>query len=122
MHAFLLVAATVLLLASDCLAQLSSLRVSLPGSLHQCEVTNLFFFNSGGTHPLSILFIPSANVPPSIRTGTVTLTALLKYEPVFGLAGINIPDATSYDFTLGIAQGQVVEVSPIYVVPGELDH
>jgi hypothetical protein len=87
-------------------------RQTVPGSLHQCEATNLFFFDSGSNRPLDVLFLPSANVPDSLRTGDITLDEALQYSPLLALEGITTADAVEYDFTLQIAEGEVVEVRP----------
>jgi len=105
---FALLAATA---AAPALAQLDSLRGTIPGSLHQCEATNLFFFDSSNTRPLSVLFLPSSEVPDSIRSGTVTLDQAQQYSPLLALSDIETPDAQQYNFELQIEQGAVFEVS-----------
>ncbi|GAA5910847.1 hypothetical protein JCM8208_001011 [Rhodotorula glutinis] len=98
--------------AAPALAQLDSLRGTIPGSLHQCEATNLFFFDSSNTRPLSVLFLPSSEVPDSIRSGTVTLDQAQQYSPLLALSDIETPDAQQYNFQLQIEQGAVFEASP----------
>ncbi|GAA5925747.1 hypothetical protein JCM3775_001489 [Rhodotorula graminis] len=98
--------------AAPALAQLDSLRGTIPGSLHQCEATNLFFFDSSNTRPLSVLFLPSSEVPDSIRSGTVTLDQAQQYSPLLALSDIETPDAQQYNFELQIEQGAVFEASP----------
>lgn len=105
-----LAAAAVVGAAAPAVAQLSSLRGTIPGSLHQCEATNLFFFDSSNTRPLSVLFLPSSEVPDSIRSGEVTLEQAQQYSPLLALSGIETPDAQQYDFTLQVEQGAVFEV------------
>ncbi|GAA5852419.1 hypothetical protein JCM9279_001195 [Rhodotorula babjevae] len=96
--------------AAPALAQLDSLRGTIPGSLHQCEATNLFFFDSSNTRPLSVLFLPSSEVPDSIRSGAVTLDQAQQYSPLLALSDIETPDAQQYNFELQIEQGAVFEV------------
>ncbi|GAA5858554.1 hypothetical protein JCM1840_001255 [Sporobolomyces johnsonii] len=103
---FTLLAAAV----TPALAQLSSFRATIPGALHQCEATNLFFFDSSNDRPLSVLFLPSSKVPDSLRTGTTTLDEAQQYSPLLALSDITTPDASAYDFTLQIAQGEVFEI------------
>ncbi|GAA5905581.1 hypothetical protein JCM5296_003109 [Sporobolomyces johnsonii] len=103
---FALLAAAV----TPALAQLSSFRATIPGALHQCEATNLFFFFSSNDRPLSVLFLPSSKVPDSLRTGTTTLDEAQQYSPLLALSDITTPDASAYDFTLQIAQGEVFEI------------
>ena len=101
-------------------AQLSSLRATLPGSLyvsvflikrcwlntepwcrHQCEKTNFFFFDSSNTRPLSIVLLPEENVNDSLRTGTLQFSDVAQYNPLQVIQNIQTPDAAEYDFTLG---------------------
>ncbi|BGP38528.1 hypothetical protein JCM10450v2_002476 [Rhodotorula kratochvilovae] len=96
--------------AAPALAQLSSLRATIPGSLHQCEETNLFFFESGNSRPLSVLFLPSSQVPDSLRTGTTTLDEAQQYSPLLALSGIETPDAQQYNFELQVEEGTVFEL------------
>ncbi|GAA6051482.1 hypothetical protein JCM3770_004554 [Rhodotorula araucariae] len=96
--------------AVPALAQLSSLRATIPGSLHQCEVTNLFFFESGNARPLSVLFLPSSEVPDSLRTGETTLEQAQQYSPLLALSGIDTPDAQQYNFELQVEEGAVFEL------------
>lgn len=107
----LLLSLTLLaLFASPALAQLGRLRGTIPGSLHQCEATSMFFFDSGASRPLSVLFLPSANVPASLRTGTTTLREALQYSPLLALSGIQTADANEFPFELQVATGDVFEV------------
>ncbi|BGP01216.1 hypothetical protein NBRC10513v2_002167 [Rhodotorula toruloides] len=96
--------------ATPALAQLQSMRATIPGSLHQCEQTNLFFFDTSNARPLSVLFLPSSQVPDSLRSGTTTLSEAEKYNPLLALEGIETPDAQQYDFELQIKEGEVVEL------------
>ncbi|GAA5913044.1 uncharacterized protein JCM6883_000497 [Sporobolomyces salmoneus] len=98
------------LLASTVSAQLSGLRGTIPGSLHQCEQTNLFFFDSNNDRPLSVLFLPSSEIPDSIRSGTITVDQAQQYSPLLALSDITTPDAQQYNFELQIAEGTEFEV------------
>ncbi|GAA5957124.1 hypothetical protein JCM3765_005414 [Sporobolomyces pararoseus] len=100
----------VAFLASTVSAQLAGLRGTIPGSLHQCEQTNLFFFDSDNDRPLSVLFLPSSEIPDSIRSGTVTVDQAQQYSPLLALDGITTPDAAQYNFELQIAEGTAFEV------------
>ncbi|GAA5929619.1 uncharacterized protein JCM15063_004204 [Sporobolomyces koalae] len=98
------------LLASIASAQLTGLRGTIPGSLHQCEQTNFFFFDSDNDRPLSVLFLPSSKVPDSLRSGTVTVDQAQQYSPLLALSDITTPDAQQYNFELQIAEGEAFEV------------
>ncbi|BGO90056.1 hypothetical protein NBRC10512_003590 [Rhodotorula toruloides] len=110
MLARLAMTALAALSATPALAKLQSMRATIPGSLHQCEQTNLFFFDTSNTRPLSVLFLPSSQVPDSLRSGTTTVSEAEKYSPVLALEGIETPDAQQYDFELQIKEGEVVEL------------
>jgi len=92
------------------MAQLSGLRGTIPGSLHQCENTSMFFFDSSNDRPITVLFLPSSEVPDSIRSGTTTLEEAAQYSPLQVIEGITTPDAQAYDFELQIAEGEAFEV------------
>lgn len=77
----------------------------------QCEATNLFFFDSSNARPLSVLFLPSDEVPDALRTGTTTLDEAQQYSPLLALSDIETPDAAQYDFTLQVEAGAVFDVS-----------
>jgi len=77
----------------------------------QCEDTNLFFFDSNNDRPLSVLFLPSSQVPDSLRSGTITVDQAQQYSPLLALDGITTPDAAQYNFQLQIAEGEAFEVS-----------
>ena len=83
---------------------------AVPGALHQCENTNIVFFDTGGARPLDVLFLPSSAVPDSLRSGTTTLDQALSYSPLLAIDGIPTADAASYPFELQIAEGTVFEV------------
>ncbi|GAA6007188.1 hypothetical protein JCM11491_003036 [Sporobolomyces phaffii] len=100
----------VAFLASVASAQLSGLRGTIPGSLHQCEETNMFFFDSNNDRPLSVLFLPSSKVPDSLRSGTITLDQAQQYSPLLALDGITTPDAQQYNFELQVAEGEAFEI------------
>ncbi|KAI5481651.1 hypothetical protein MNV49_002877 [Pseudohyphozyma bogoriensis] len=99
-----------LALVAPAFAQLSTFRATIPGAIHQCEATNAFFFDSGASRPLDLLFLPSASVPASLRTGTTTIDVAIQYNPLLAISGITTADAAEFDFTMQIAAGQVVEV------------
>ncbi|GAA5829334.1 hypothetical protein JCM11251_005010 [Rhodosporidiobolus azoricus] len=92
------------------IAQLDSMRATIPGSLHQCEATNLFFYDTANTRPLSVLFLPSSEIPDSLRSGTTTLDEAQQYSPLLALSDVDSADAAQYNFELQIAEGQVFEV------------
>lgn len=102
--------ASLLAAAPVALAQLSTLRATVPGSLHQCDNSSLVFFDSGGTRPLDVLFLPSGNLPASLSTGDITLAQALAYKPLLALGGIETVDNDPYPFFVQIPAGDVVEV------------
>ncbi|GAA5976625.1 hypothetical protein JCM11641_005644 [Rhodosporidiobolus odoratus] len=97
-------------IAAPAMAQLSSMRATIPGSLHQCEATNLFFYETDNVRPLSVLFLPSSEVPDSLRSGTTTLEEAQQYNPLLALSDIESADAAQYNFELQIEEGQVFEL------------
>ncbi|GAA5891251.1 hypothetical protein JCM6882_004636 [Rhodosporidiobolus microsporus] len=103
-------ALAVAVAAAPAMAQLSSMRATIPGSLHQCEATNIFFFDTANTRPLSVLFLPSSEIPDSLRSGTTTLDEAQQYSPLLALSDVDSGDAAQYNFELQIAEGQVFEV------------
>ena len=96
------------------------------------QSTNMFFFDSSNTRsvlpysccllclhtdatrlscrPLTVLFLPTADVPASARSGTVQLADAAGYSPLQVIEGITTPDAAAYDFTLQLAEGTEFEV------------
>lgn len=84
---------------------------TVPGALHQCENTNVVFFQTGSDRPLDLLFLPSSSVPDSLRTGTTTIEEAIAYSPLQAIDGITTADNAAYDFELQIAEGTVFEVS-----------
>ncbi|KAM0753557.1 hypothetical protein T439DRAFT_322456 [Meredithblackwellia eburnea MCA 4105] len=109
MHSLTLVTA-ILAAAPHAFAQLSTFRGTIPGALHQCENTSMNFFDSGNERPLSVLFVPEAALPTSLKTGTTTIDVIEQYSPLQVIQGIQTPDAGAYPFILQIAAGQVFEV------------
>ena len=57
-----------------------------------------------------MLFLPTADVPASARSGTVQLADAAGYSPLQVIEGITTPDAAPYDFTLQLAEGTEFEV------------
>ncbi|KAK9893970.1 hypothetical protein P389DRAFT_213048 [Cystobasidium minutum MCA 4210] len=110
MLAILGAAATLALAPLFANAQLDGLRGTIPGSLHQCENTNMFFFDSSNSRPLTVLFLDPDNIPSSARSGTVQLSDAASYSPLQVLQGIDTPDAAQYNFVLGLEAGQEFEV------------
>ncbi|KAK4058244.1 hypothetical protein OIO90_000400 [Microbotryomycetes sp. JL221] len=96
--------------ALPALAQLERMRATIPGALHQCENTNLVFFDTGGDRPLDVLFLPSSQVTASLRSGEVSLDDALEIGPLQAIDGINTPDNDQYNFELQIEEGQVFEL------------
>ena len=74
------------------------------------EDTNIFFFDSSNSRPITVLFLPSADVPDSARSGTVQLSEAAGYSPLQVIQGITTPDASPYDFTLQLEEGTEFEV------------
>ncbi|GAA5999037.1 hypothetical protein JCM5350_003877 [Sporobolomyces pararoseus] len=87
--------------------QLSSMRATIPGSLHQCERTNLFLFDTGNTRPISIALLPTSRSPKS--SSTMTLKQAIAIGPLQMLNGIETPDAQAYDWQVSIASGEDLE-------------
>ncbi|KAL8290334.1 hypothetical protein RQP46_002592 [Phenoliferia psychrophenolica] len=102
--------AAVLTAVPSLASSLDTLRATLPGSLHQCEDTEIFLFDSGASRPVDVLFLPSANVPAGQRSGTLTLDSASRLSPAFTLPGIDTPDASAHSFVLGLPAGAVVEL------------
>lgn len=106
-----LLALSAFSLLTSSLGQLDTFRATVEGSLHQCAVSQLFFFDSGNARPLTVLFLPSSSIPDSARSGTVELADAMTYDPVLTVGGIETADAAAVDFTVQIAAGTEVEVS-----------
>ncbi|GAA5840206.1 hypothetical protein JCM11251_005946 [Rhodosporidiobolus azoricus] len=100
---FSLAAGAALLAAPQlALASLASLRATIPGSLHQCEATSVFLFDSSNERPVTLVFLPAAVAP----SGTTTLQEALALGPYQVVEGITTPDAAQYNFVLAIAEGE----------------
>ncbi|GAA5869214.1 hypothetical protein JCM8547_005169 [Rhodosporidiobolus lusitaniae] len=91
-----------LLAAPGALASLATLRATIPGSLHQCEATNIFLFDSSNERPVTIVFLPQAVAP----SGTTTLDAALALGAYQVIQDITTPDAQQTNFVLAIAEGE----------------
>lgn len=118
-HAVLAVGLVAAAAPMAALAQLSSLRGTIPGTLHQCEETNLFFYQSGGDRPLTVLLLNSDSVPDSLRTNTTTLSEAIQHDPLQVIQGITTPDDQQYNFQLQLAEGAVFEVFAFYQDTGD---
>lgn len=77
------------------------------GSLHQCEDTTVFFFDSGNASPKTLILLPQGTGP----SGTTDLSTVQNLGPLQVIDGITTPDAQSYGFTLAIAAGVSFDVS-----------
>lgn len=106
----LLILSSLALSTRVAFAQIDTFRGTIEGALHQCQDTGIFFFDSGGSRPLDVLFLPSSSIPDPLRAGTTTLDDAIKYNPLLAISGITTPDASQFDFTLQVATGQVFEV------------
>ncbi|POY75069.1 hypothetical protein BMF94_2045 [Rhodotorula taiwanensis] len=93
--------AALVIAAPAALAQLATLRGTIPGSLHQCEDTTVFFFDSGNASPKTLILLPQGTGP----SGTTDLSTVQNLGPLQVIDGITTPDAQSYGFTLAIAAG-----------------
>lgn len=100
----------LLALPALALSQLDTFRATVEGSLHQCQSSQLFFFDSGDARPLSVLFLPSASIPAAARNGTVLLQDALGYSPMLALGDITAADASGWDFEVQVAAGTEFEV------------
>ncbi|GAA5839998.1 hypothetical protein JCM9279_005236 [Rhodotorula babjevae] len=89
--------------APSALASLASLRGTIPGSLHQCESTNVFFFDSAAARPLTLVLLPAAVDPAA---ATITLAEVLALGPLQVIDGITTPDAQQTNFVLAVAEEQ----------------
>ncbi|BGP20749.1 hypothetical protein JCM10213_001006 [Rhodosporidiobolus nylandii] len=88
--------------AAPAFASLASFRATIPGSLHQCESTTVFFFDSANERPVTLVFAPQASAP----TGETTLDETLASGVYQVIEGITTPDAQQYSYTLAIAEGE----------------
>lgn len=98
-------------LLTPALAQIDTFRATVEGSLHQCASSELFFFDSGAARPLSVLFLPTDNLPVSASDGTVQLADALSCGPLLALGDIETADAAGYEFTIQLEAGAEVAVS-----------
>lgn len=87
--------------APSALASLATLRGTIPGSLHQCESTNVFFFDSAAARPLTLVLLPAAVAPAA---ATITLAEALALGPLQVVDGITTPDAQQTNFVLAVAE------------------
>ncbi|CAD6578858.1 MAG: hypothetical protein CYPHOPRED_000691 [Cyphobasidiales sp. Tagirdzhanova-0007] len=86
-------------------ATISNFRVTIPGSLHQCDATNFFFFDTDDPGNKTVLFVSPASAG-SLGTGILNLQTVLASTPIiYQVDGINSADAAEFDFTLQIAAG-----------------
>lgn len=76
------------------------------GSLHQCEDTTVFFFDSGNASPKTLVLLPQGQGP----SGDTTLSDVEAIGPLQVVADITTPDAQSFPFTLQIAAGVSFDV------------
>ncbi|KWU45298.1 hypothetical protein RHOSPDRAFT_33243 [Rhodotorula sp. JG-1b] len=93
--------AALLAAAPSAFAQLATFRGTIPGSLHQCEDTTVFFFDSGNASPKTLVLLPQGQGP----SGDTTLSDVEAIGPLQVIGDITTPDAQSYPFTLQIAAG-----------------
>ncbi|PRQ70317.1 hypothetical protein AAT19DRAFT_11066 [Rhodotorula toruloides] len=103
----LALAASAVLSASPALAQLATLRGTIPGSLHQCESTNVFFFQSNNVRPLTLVLLPEAVAAQA--GANPTLDQVKALGPLQVVEGITTPDAQQSNFVLTIAAGESFE-------------
>ncbi|GAA5885458.1 hypothetical protein JCM16303_005210 [Sporobolomyces ruberrimus] len=92
---------------STAFAQLSSMRATIPGSLHECEQTTLFLFDTGNARPITITLLPSSRSPTD--RDTMTLKEAISIGPLQLLNEIKTPDAQAYDWKVSIAAGEKFE-------------
>ncbi|KAG0660241.1 hypothetical protein C6P46_004695 [Rhodotorula mucilaginosa] len=93
--------AALLAAAPSAFAQLATMRGTIPGSLHQCEDTTVFFFDSGNASPKTLVLLPQGQGP----SGDTTLADVEAIGPLQVIGDITTPDAQSFPFTLQIAAG-----------------
>lgn len=120
--------AALLAAAPSAFAQLATMRGTIPGqssshfsphptpwltsgattgSLHQCEDTTVFFFDSGNASPKTLVLLPQGQGP----SGDTTLSDVEAIGPLQVIGDITTPDAQSFPFTLQIAAGVSFDVS-----------
>ncbi|GAA5902526.1 uncharacterized protein JCM6883_001435 [Sporobolomyces salmoneus] len=88
-------------------AQLVSMRATIPGSLHQCEETTLFLFETQNSRPITIALLPCSRSPTS--KNEMTLQEAIALGPLQVLNGIETPDTVAYDWRVSIASGEKFE-------------
>lgn len=98
--------------APSAFASLATLRGTIPGSLHQCESTNVFFFDSAAARPLTLVLLPTAVDPAA---ATITLAEVLALGPLQVIDGITTPDAQQTNFVLAVAEEQSFVVRPVAI-------
>lgn len=125
--------AALLAAAPSAFAQLATMRGTIPGqcrlhiplshplanpdcastgSLHQCEDTTVFFFDSGNASPKTLVLLPQGQGP----SGDTTLADVEAIGPLQVIGDITTPDAQSFPFTLQIAAGVSFDVSGLFVL------
>lgn len=80
----------------------------------------MVFFQTGGDRPLDVLFLPSADVPNSLRTGTTTLDEAQQVGPLQAISGLTAADNDAAPLQIQLAAGQVFEVSNDSLQPLEI--
>ncbi|KAK9898587.1 hypothetical protein P389DRAFT_35743 [Cystobasidium minutum MCA 4210] len=96
--------ASTLLLAGLAQAGLSDMRATIPGSLHQCENTTVFFFDTDDSGSKTLLFVNAADAS-KLGSDTITLDdALSKVEPLQQISDINSADAAAFSFYVKVAE------------------
>lgn len=105
---FVALAASAVISAAPALAQLATLRGTIPGSLHQCETTNVFFFQSNNVRPLTLVLLPEAVAAQA--GANPTLAEVKALGPLQVVDGITTPDAQQTNFVLAVAAGESFEV------------
>lgn len=87
-------------------ATINNMRATLPGSLHQCEQTNIFFFDTDDTGSKTLLLIKPEDAA-SLGSGILQLDQVLsQITPLQTVSGITVPDASAFNFILRVASGQ----------------
>lgn len=70
----------------------------------------MVFFQTGGERPFDVLFLPSADVPNSLRSGTTTLEEAQQVGPLQAIPGLTAADNDAAPLQIQLAAGQVFEV------------
>ncbi|GAA5943388.1 uncharacterized protein JCM15063_002933 [Sporobolomyces koalae] len=95
-------------LISTVSAQLDTMRATIPGSLHQCEQTNLFLFDTMNLRPITMVLLPSSESEKA-RPANLTLTEALALNPLQMLSTISTLDAQSYAWQVQVDQNVTFE-------------